>query len=198
MFTAAPMRDDREGYGLVTRTLHWGMAALFAWQFTTGIVRVVAEDSPVDAFFWSTHYSVGFTLFCLVVLRGLWGLANLHRRPPHAGPSQERLAASLGQLLLYGLMIVIPPLMIVRAIGLGRGFTVYGVQLVAPGEPWADRATFAPLADAHVILAWTLLACIVLHAAIALYHGFVRRDATLDRMVKGSSALPLNPGPDRP
>ncbi|WP_152047748.1 cytochrome b [Aureimonas psammosilenae] len=197
MVTAAPLRDSHEGFGLVSRTFHWGMALLFVWQFTSAILHAFAEGTVLDAFFWQTHYSVGFTLFVLVLLRGLWGLANIRNRPPHAGPPFERFAATTGQVVLYAMMVVIPPLMVYRAIASGRGFRVYGLQLVAPGEPTATREALAPLATLHIYLAWTLLAFIVIHAGIALYHAYVRRDATLDRMTKGASPLPLNPGSHR-
>ncbi|KAB0679649.1 cytochrome b [Aureimonas leprariae] len=187
------MSDTHEGFGIVSRTFHWGMALLFVWQFTSAILHVFAEDTPVAAFFWGTHYSVGFTLFVLVLLRGLWGLANVNNRPPHAGARFERLAATAGQVVLYALMVVIPALMIYRAVASGRGFRVYGLQLVPPSETPAPGSEFAVYSNAHVLLAWTFLAFIAIHAALALYHAFGRRDATLDRMTKGYSERPLNP-----
>lgn len=187
------MSDTHEGFGLVSRSLHWGMAALFAWQFTTAIVHFLAPRTPVDMFFFGTHYSVGFALFVLVLLRGLWGLANVNNRPPHAGARFERLAATVGQLVLYVMMVAIPALMIYRAIASGRGFRVFGVQLVQPSETVADMARFEPLASLHVTLGWTFLAFVAIHAGLALYHAYGRRDATLDRMTKGYSPRPLNP-----
>ncbi|MBB3951744.1 cytochrome b [Aureimonas jatrophae] len=180
----APLADQPSGYGLVTRTLHWGMALLFAWQFTSAILRAVAEDTAIEGFFWSTHYSVGFTLWVLVLLRGAWGLANWSRRPPHEGPPLLARAATLGHLALYALMVVVPTLAILRAAGNGRGFRVYGIQLVAPGgEP--VPALVAPGNALHGFLGWTLLVLVAGHIAMALWHGLVRRDATLSRMTRG-------------
>lgn len=173
--------DTPSGYGPVTRALHWGMAALFVWQFASVISRVLAEDSPVADFLWSTHYSVGFTLWLLVLLRGAWGLANLRRRPAQAGSPMLAAAARAGHLALYGLMIAVPSLAILRAVGGTRGFSVYGVELVAPGGT-ANPALSAPANALHGLLGWTLLALIAGHVAMALWHGYVRRDGTLDRM----------------
>ncbi len=183
------MFDGRTGYGAVTRALHWGMALLFAWQFTGALLRVLAEDSAIEGFFWSTHFSVGFTLWLLALLRGAWGLANLSRRPGHDGSTALAAAARLGHLALYLLMIVVPTLAILRAVGRGRGFSVYGIELVAPGgEP--IPALTAPANALHGLLGWTLLALIAGHVAMALVHGFVFRDGVLLRMLRGRSARP--------
>jgi len=162
------------------------MALLFAWQFTSAILRVVANDTPIEGFFWSTHATIGFTLWWLVLVRGVWGLMNLSRRPRLQGAPLQSFVASAGHLILYVLMIVVPTLAIMRAVGNGRGFSVYGLQLVAPGgEP--NPALIAPARAFHGWLGWTLLALILCHIAVALYHRFVLKDATLARMTRGTS-----------
>ena len=184
---AARIWDSPAGYGAVTRALHWGMAALFAWQFVGAILRVVAKDSAVAGVFWSTHVTLGFTLWLLALARGAWGLANLSRRPRHAGSEAGALAARLGHLALYVLMILAPTLALLRAVGNGRGFSVYGLQLAAPGGE-AIAALTAPGNALHGLLGWALLALIVGHVAMALFHAHVRKDPTLDRMTRGASA----------
>ncbi len=125
--------DQPTGYGIVSRSLHWGMALLFLWQFTSALLHLLARDTPIEDFFWGTHLSVGFTLWCLVLLRGAWGLANLSRRPRHEGPSLLRRGATVGHLALYALMIAEPSLAMARSFGNGRGFRAYGIQVIAPG-----------------------------------------------------------------
>ncbi|TXN01604.1 cytochrome b, partial [Methylobacterium sp. WL103] len=77
--------DTPERYGPVSRGFHWLMAALFAWQFTGALLYVGIGDTALTRFVGSSHFTLGFTLFVLVLLRGAWGLANLRRRPPHPG-----------------------------------------------------------------------------------------------------------------
>lgn len=186
---AAPgLSDTKSGYGLVSRSLHWLMAMLFVWQFASALLRVFARDTPLTGFFWSTHYSVGFTICVLALLRGAWGLINLERRPSYDGGLLGR-AASAAHLSMYVLMIVVPVLAILRAVGSGRGLTVYGVELVARGGE-ANPMLTAPANAAHGLFGWTLLALIVGHIAMALLHGLVWRDPALDRMTKGWSAKP--------
>ena len=55
--------DHPEGYGAVSRALHWLMVALFAWQFLSAVLHAIDHEMSVARFFWSWHFSVGFLLF---------------------------------------------------------------------------------------------------------------------------------------
>ena len=175
------MMDTPDRFGIVSRLFHWVMVLLLAWQFTSALLRVFSEDTPIEGFFWSTHYAVGFTLFLLAILRGLWGLANLSRRPGHTAIRFGRLA-TLGHLAMYVLMIVIPFLAILRAYGNGRGFAPYGFEVfAATGE--RIPALIAPASAVHGLLGWVLLALIVGHVAMVAMHEAVWKDRIASRMV---------------
>lgn len=175
-------RDNEHGYGYFSRFLHWSMAALFAWQFTSGILRFFVKDTDIAMFFWRTHHSIGSALFVLVLLRGTWGLFNLRRRPAHSSNLLGRLAA-IGHLCLYLLMIVVPLLAIVRAYGRGRGFAPFGVQLFEPTGVQIP-ALMAPGNALHGLLGWTLLALIAGHIVMVLIHRYVWKDAVTQRMIR--------------
>ena len=68
--------DTPERYGLITRTLHWGMALILAWQFLGMILRQLLGRTPLVSTIAGTHSSVGTLLFALIVIRLLWGLMN--------------------------------------------------------------------------------------------------------------------------
>ena len=53
----------------------------------------------------------------LVLLRGAWALMNAWRRPPSVGT-----LAHLGHLELYGLMVALPFLGLLRQYGSARAF----------------------------------------------------------------------------
>lgn len=84
--------DSPARYGLVTRVLHWGMAALFAWQFTGMGVKLTLGKHPLTAFLVGTHKPVGTLLMLAILLRGAWGLSQWRRRPPHPRTVIGRLA----------------------------------------------------------------------------------------------------------
>lgn len=178
--------DTRQGYGTITRGLHWTMALLILWQALSVLLRVTADETAVSDFFWGTHYSVGFTIWWLAILRGGWGLSQLRARPSHEGPAILRAGATVGHALLYALMIVVPTLAILRAAGGRNGLTVYGIELVA-GRAEPIAALTAPGNAAHGLLGFVLLALIAGHIAFALWHGLVRRDGTLRRMTRGAA-----------
>lgn len=182
--TSRGWRDRPAGYGRVSRTLHWMMAGLFAWQFTSALCNRFAPETTLRDFFWSMHFNFGIILWCLVFVRGAWGLANLSRRPSYKGPRPQRRAAGIVHLALYGLMVTIPTLSLLRAYGGLRGMRFFGQQIFEPREEAIQP--LVALGDAlHGELGYTLLALVAGHVAMALWHGMVRRDGILQRMTRG-------------
>lgn len=174
-------RDSPERYGRISRWLHWGMALLFAWQFTGMGLRLALGRQPLVSFFVGSHASVGLLLMLLVLLRGAWGLANAGRRPPHGSGWLGRAAAA-GHAALYLLMVVVPVLALVRAYGSGRAFSWFNLLPLWGAGP-KNEALVAPANAAHGLLAWTLLALVAGHVAMVLLHRWWWRDAVAQRML---------------
>jgi cytochrome b561 len=180
--TSVRLFDDANGYGLVSRSLHWLMAALFALQFLSAIFHFIDRELPVTQLLWATHYSVGFTLLVLVVLRAVWGLINLGHRPPH-GKGLLGLASLGAHLAIYALMIFIPSVAVLRAYGGGRGMTVYGVQIFQPGE--RNEVLVAPAHLLHGPAGWLLLVMVIGHIGMVFVHKYAWREDILGRMTRG-------------
>lgn len=183
MQTAPPSvwRDSPTRYGRISRWLHWGMALLFAWQFIGMGLRLALGRTPLVSFFVGSHASVGLLLLILVLLRGVWGLSNASRRPPHGAGWLGR-AAAMGHGALYLLMVVVPLLAIVRAYGSGRAFTWFNTLPLWSAGP-KNEALVAPADAAHGELAWVLLALVAGHVAMVALHRWWWRDAVAQRMV---------------
>lgn len=177
--------DNARRYGLVTRLLHWTMAALFAWQFTGMILKYVLGRVPLMAFWVGTHASVGALLALLILIRIAWALAQRGHRPAYDAGLLGRLAAG-GHLLMYVLMLVVPTLGLLRLIGGERPVALFGMAL-RPGLAQEIGWMTAPANMIHAPLAWTLLALILGHVAMVLVHRFVWRDDTLARMAGGTA-----------
>lgn len=171
--------DSPNGYGLISRYLHWLMAVLFVWQFASAILRFFVKDVPIYNFIWPTHSQVGFSLLLLVLVRGVWGLLNISKRPHKTGVSGK--LAGLGHLVIYVLMFAVPALALLRTYGNGRGFSFLGFK-VFEQTGVQDPALTAPGNAAHGLLGWVLLAVIVGHVLMALVHHFLYRDNTLRHM----------------
>lgn len=168
-------------FDLISRLLHWSMAALFFWQFIGAILHFLFQKGNFFRdFFWNTHFVIGSCLFLLVILRAVWALMNLSRRPP-LGSSFLGIAAHLGHLMLYFLMLAVPLLALLRAYGSGRGFAPLGItvfsagaeqniHLVALGNNW------------HWIIGWFFLLMIAGHIGMVFVHRLILKDGLDKRM----------------
>ncbi len=175
-----PLRDTPQVYGLVTRALHWSIAALILWQFLGMGLKLIFGRQPVVSFFVGTHQPVGTVLFVLIALRIFWALANRRNRPRHAG-GPLGLAARIGHVLLYAVMAIVPAVALLRAWGGERAFTPFGIPVFPARE--VPVAWTQSLAGAlHGELAWLLGLMILGHIAMVGLHERMWRDGTLARM----------------
>lgn len=173
-------RDNGLRYGLVTRAFHWSMAAILLWQFSGIVINRLFGRSALSDFLNSTHGELGAAILLLAASRALWGFYNLTNRPRH-----ERgilgTAARLGHIGLYVLMLFIPAVAFLRAFGSEWGLALFGIQFVPQGNERVEWMV-APANLLHGIFAWTLLALVAGHIAMALIHRFVWKDEVVGRM----------------
>ena len=165
---AVQWRDTAQRYRAVSRFLHWTMATLFAWQFAGMAIKEIVGRTPLTRFWVGSHASVGIVLLALVVGRLGWALAQRRRRPPYRAGAAG-LAARGGHFALYALMLAVPLLALMRAIGQARPIAVFGATLRGPREGEIGWLT-APADWLHGNLAWLLLALVAGHASMVLVH----------------------------
>lgn len=175
------MFDTPERYGTVTRILHWGMALLFAAQFVSAGARdLLPRGDALRDSLWSYHTTLGITLFLLVILRGVWGLLNLSRRPRHEGKLGR--FAKYVHLAIYGLMIVVPGVRILASAGSERGLTYLGFQIFAPRETEIEWMQIPVVL--HGEMGWTLAVLVVGHIFMAVgWHYMMKKDGILRRKI---------------
>lgn len=179
-----PWVDTPDRYGLITRALHWGMAYLLIWQFSTILAWRVFSQSPLLGTilsFGPYHGTVGLLTIILVVIRAAWALWNMPNRPPREKNWLGR-ASLAGHVSLYALMAAIPALALLRSYGEGKGWISWGLTIVpVTGEtvPWM----IAPANALHGFLAWALCILIAGHILMAIFHRLIRKDRVLSRMI---------------
>lgn len=175
-----PIRASRYTAGAVV--LHWTIAALILAQLASGYVMAeVLTDGSADQYaLFQLHKSLGITVLLLTVARILWRLFN----PPPAEPaSVSRLEKGLSHLVhfaFYALLLLVPL----------AGWVVISVSPVrietvlffVEDLPWPDLPVLGGLAaptreaiegialETHELLAWAMLALLVLHVAGAVKH----------------------------
>ncbi|PZU95449.1 MAG: cytochrome B [Chelatococcus sp.] len=181
-----PESPAQISYGAPARWLHWSTVVAVAVMVPLGLAMSYRGntlniwDGLTDALY-STHKLIGFLLLWLSAGRLIWRL--VHGAPPDE-PSLawwQRAASHAVHWLLYGLLLVVPLLGWI-GVSLYPSPTVFGLfdlpVLTAPDEAAANRVL-----SIHGVLALSLAAVAIGHAAIALHHHFIRGDGVLRRML---------------
>ena len=177
--------DDFTPYSATARFLHWLTVAVVMIMIVSGLVMVYRGKDlniwdQLTNTLYTTHKTLGLLLLVLIVVRLGY---RLTRGAPLDEPSLnglQRLVAHLTHSVLYALLVVLPVLgwtgiSMFPALGTFGGFKI--PALTAP-----DPATSKQVLWLHGLLAYLLIALIVMHVAAALYHHTIRRDNVLRRM----------------
>jgi cytochrome b561 len=173
--------DTSARYGLISRVLHWGMAAVLLWQFAAmGLVELFGS-TPVSDFMFTVgpHDILGTLVLLLVPIRGAWGLANARRPRRSQGVAGQGAAAV--HIVLYVLMLIIPVTALLGNYGRGWGWSFFRFEILPETEIRIEWLAWLG-SVAHGRLAWLLLALIAGHVFMALIHHFILKDGTLRRM----------------
>jgi cytochrome b561 len=176
------LRNSRECWGSVSRSLHWLVAGLIFVQLALGLAAIGWHLSPtkLDLFVW--HKSVGMLILLLVLARLAWRLANPTPAPPPDTPSWERLAAHASHALLYALMLVLPLsgwiINSASNVPVRLFWLVPLPHITAPDKGLADTAKVA-----HLGLVLALAVLLFVHVGAALRHHYLKGDDALRRML---------------
>ena len=175
------LRNDANGWGLVSLALHWTTALLVVAMAGLGLWMTGLDPSLFKLKVYALHKSLGLTVLGLTALRIAWLLVG--RRPAMLpGPGWQRLAALASHAGLYVLLLLVP--LSGWWYNSTAGFPLRWFGLVAlPPLGGADAALKAIARERHEALFYTLAALVVLHVAAALWHHLHLRDATLTRML---------------
>lgn len=156
-----------KGYSSVQIALHWIVAVLIAGQFLFNEPITEAFDSLMDGkvppfdIRVMGHVAGGAIILALV----LWRLVLRRRRgappPPESAGRLLGLAATLGHVATYALMLLIPV----------SGLVAWFGGVAAAGE-------------AHEVMGTLLLVVVALHVLAAFWHQFWLKDHLLARMMR--------------
>lgn len=170
-------------YHPVTRTLHWLVAALAVIVVALGWAAASAprNTTPHDRLLL-LHRSVGLTILALMVFQVLWR----GRRPaPALPPGLRRGEAGLAHLThfgLYAIFLLMPLAGYLNAAAAGHAVSFFGLVSIPPWLPVDQRWSQWAIAI-HLLGQYLVYLLVSLHIMGALYHGAVRRDGILDRML---------------
>jgi len=162
-----------------TIAFHWISALLVALLWTIGQTVDTFPNGPLRIDYRSVHIVLGATLGVVLIARLAWRVTRRDTLPP-IDRGVMLAIARITHWLLYALLAV--------TVGFGvaylwvRGdslFNLFRIPAYAPG----NRALVRLIGDRHALFANAVLILAGLHAAAALFHHYVLRDATLRRML---------------
>jgi cytochrome b561 len=182
------VRNTPRRWGSVQQTLHWTIVMLVVAQLAMGFVIGLGHGPTVDRIqnFW--HASIGILIFGLMTLRLLWREVNPTPSMPSDVDPWLAAFARFTHFAFYALLILDPVLGYFTGCAHGDNLSFFGLQL--PHLIGKDKALGHTLVRAHWDFGYAIIACVVVHAAGALQHEFIRRDNVLRRMLPGT---PLRP-----
>jgi cytochrome b561 len=185
-----------QSYSSGAKLLHWLTALAIFCALPLGISMLRVEPGPLQNQLFDLHRSFGALILALAAVRLLW---RLFVPPPPLVPGLPRwqeLAAVGTHWALYVLIFAVPLVGWAGTSAFGAAITVFGLFQL-PMILDKNKELAEVLLDVHVGLVITLSVLVVMHIGAALHHHFVRKDATLLRMLPGSKGGENVPVTDR-
>lgn len=194
-----PLTNTPQSYGAITKTFHWISALMILTLFALGIIarnladQIKAGTASQEIIDWaillfSVHKTLGLTLFAVALARIAWALAQPKPSLLNGDHAIEARLAVTVHWLLYGSLVVVPLSGWVHhaaTTGFAPIWWPFGQTLpFVPRDPHVAEISGV----VHYILQWVLAGSIALHAAGAIKHHVIDKDATLRRMLPGGGA----------
>ncbi|MDR5867001.1 cytochrome b [Halomonas koreensis] len=174
-------RNSTTGWGLISILLHWLSALAFVGLFVLGwwMTGLDYYDGWYNLAPW-WHRSLGMLVLAVTLARLAWRF--IQPSPALPGGRLERLAAHLGHVGLYALMLLVLVSGYLISTAEGDGIGVFGLfEVPALISDLPDQASLAGMVHWYAALA--LMGLAAGHALAALKHHWRDRQDTLVRML---------------
>lgn len=174
------IRNSPQAWGRISIALHWLTAALILGLAVVGLIMTELPTSPLKLQVYALHKSFGLTVLALTALRLLW---RLLAGSPHALPGArlQLLAAKAVHVMLYALLFAMP--LSGWLYNSASGFPLRWFGMPLPRLFTGYNPALKQLAhELHETGFYLLAALLVVHAGAALFHHYIKKDHTLNRM----------------
>jgi cytochrome b561 len=173
------MAKEQRQFTALMRLFHWLTAALVLSILGIG-VAMVASLADYHRLV-SIHRTLGILILLVVVIR----FVNRHYSTlppfPASMSPRERSVASASEIFLYALLVVQPLVGWGMLSAAGYPITLHGSIHLFPILPH-NLMLYAVLRRAHTVLAYVLFLTFLAHFGAVLFHTWVVRDGTFNRM----------------
>jgi cytochrome b561/polyisoprenoid-binding protein YceI len=182
-----PLKNTKEKYGLIARGFHWLIALLIFCLLIVGFFMGSMSFGPDKLQVIGLHKSFGIAVLFLGALRIIW--RTITPPPPSLSTHAwyEKILAKTIHIVFYFCIIAMPLSgWVMSSAGEYpvRVFGVFNLPAIAP----KNHDLFEAMKEVHELLAYGLIASILLHIVGAVKHQIIERDATMQRM---GASLPL-------
>jgi len=173
------MSDKPGRFTLLSRLLHWSMAAMVITQLLLGVTMVASLS--YYPLLLAIHRPLGIAILVFAVVRLVNRLT--HHPPPFLATMSrmERKIATWSERLLYALLLLQPLVGWAMLSAARYPIILYG-PLHLPGITPHNITLYAVLRISHSILAFLLFLTFTAHMSAVLFHTLVLRDRLIDRM----------------
>lgn len=175
--------SDAAGYDRVSRAAHWAVAALALIVVSLGwAIQGVPRNTSGRDLLLLLHRSLGLMIFLGMLFFAAW---RWRHPPPPLPPGLlrfERALARFTHVLLYLIFIIMPLSGYLNAAAAGHAVDLFGLVSLSPPLPENDRLSQIAIA-VHLVGQYGVYFLVLLHLAGALFHGLIRRDGVIERML---------------
>lgn len=180
---AVPQNPIRR-YSNTAVVLHWLTVILVLTQVVLGFAFAeFMPEGPTKAEVFAWHKTLGALILMLAVIRLCYRLANPPPPFPVELPRWRRVAAVWTHRAFYFFLIVLPLTGLLAVSGMSPdGHTTLVGGLSVPTIPGIGRETGGTAGDLHVVLVFSTIALLLLHAAAAISQQFFEHDRAAGRM----------------
>ncbi len=171
-------------YNPAARWMHWLSAVMVLFLVPVGLYLGYFDppDGALTDRLYNLHESFGVLLWVLVLVRLVSRQFAGVPAMPADTPRAIHLAATLNHWALYA-MLLIQPLTGFLGNNAGGYNLVWFNVLPIPDPVGKNDPLSNTLFTLHSYGGWILIALVLMHLAGAAYHGFIRRDGVVGRMV---------------
>ena len=181
--TGAAAPSGTVTYDSTAQAVHWLVAALAVITVPLGwAIAAAPRNTPQRDLLLLLHRSAGLVILAAMVFRTGW---RWHHPPPPLPPVLPRLEIALARLthfVLYLFLILMPLAGYLNAAAAGHSVNFFGVVSIPPLLPENDRLSRVATAI-HLVARYPLYLFMALHIAGALFHGAIRRDGVVERIL---------------
>ena len=173
-------------YAPPARWIHWIVAVLVLVVIPAGLVMVRLPSGAAQNQLFDLHRSIGILILALAIARVLVRVLTRPPGRPESMPAGMWAMADGVHSALYALIFVMPLLGWLASSAYGAPVYFFGL-VELPALVGKNEALSETFGDVHGWLGYLMTVLVLMHIGAALFHGIIKRDGVLSRMLPGLS-----------